>query len=104
MLGSRQADGPDVVWEDDRCVQLHQGDVIVKSVGVVVWVRYDLLQVPFHHIVSNLLLNVKAKVGFPRARLWESDDTQINSEQFNSFSASENHNTRHDINIILENN
>lgn len=45
MLGSRQADRPNVIRECDRAVHLHQGNVIVISVLVVVWVGDDLLQV-----------------------------------------------------------
>lgn len=75
MLGSRQADGSDVVRVGDRTVQLHQGNVIVISVWVVVWVGYDLLQVPLYHGASSLLLGVKAEESFPSARLRESDDT-----------------------------
>lgn len=74
MLGSRQADGPDIVRVGDRTVQLHQGNVIVISVWVVVWVGYDLLQVLLYHSTANLPLGVKAEVSFPRARLRESDD------------------------------
>lgn len=46
MLRSWQADGFYVVTVGDRTVQLHQGDVTVKGVVVVVRVRYDLLQIP----------------------------------------------------------
>lgn len=69
MLSCWQADGPDVVWVTNRWLQLHQSDVIVESELVVVWVRNDLLQIPFHHAVAVGPLSVKAKVGFPCARL-----------------------------------
>lgn len=95
MLGSRQADGPDVVWVGDRTVQLHQGDVIVKGVLIVVWVRYDLLQVFLHHCTSNLPLDVKAEVSFPSAGVGESEDTRQNISR-SSFSISDNkHITQH---------
>lgn len=84
MLGGRQADGPDVVGVGDRTVQLHQGDVIVKGVCVVVRVGYDLLQVPLHHNTLNIPLGVKAEESFPSARLGVSKDThQSTLEKFN---------------------
>lgn len=76
MLSSWQADGSDVVRVAHRCVQLHQCDVIVISVLVVVWVRYDLLQIPFYYVVSILSLRVKSKIGFPCARLRVPDDAK----------------------------
>lgn len=48
MLRGWQADGPDEVSEDDRTVQLHQGNVVIKGVLIVVGMGYDLLQVPLH--------------------------------------------------------
>ncbi len=75
MLGSRQADGHDVVGVGDRTVQLHQCNVIVIGVCIVVRVGYDLLQVLLHHGTSNLPLGVKAEVSFPSAGLGESEDT-----------------------------
>lgn len=76
MLGSRQADRLDVIREFDRAVQLHQGDVIVKSVSVVVWVGDDPLQVSDFDCTPSISLDVKAEVSFPCLRLWVSDDTQ----------------------------
>lgn len=79
MLSSWQADGPDVVRVAYRSVHFHQGDVIVESELVVVGMRYDLLQIPFHYTVAIVALSVEAKVGFPRARLRVPDDVQKNS-------------------------
>lgn len=79
MRGGRQADGPDVVGEGDGTVQLHQGHVVVEGEGVVVRVRYDLLQVPLHHGACNVLLLVKAKLSFPGAGLGESADAGKNA-------------------------
>lgn len=76
MLGSRQADRSDVIREHDRAVHLHQGDVIVIIVLVVVRVGDDPLQVFDYDGISNISLGVKAEVSFPCPRLWESDDTQ----------------------------
>lgn len=81
MLGSWQADRPDIIREYDRAVQLHQGDVIVKSVLVVVRVGDDPLQVSDYDGTPSFSLDVKAEVSFPYPRLWESDDTQ--EEEFN---------------------
>lgn len=78
MLSSWQADGPDVVRVANRSVHLHQGNVIVKSELVVVWVRYDLLQIPFHHAVAIVALSVETKVGFPCARLRVPNGVQKN--------------------------
>ena len=75
VLRSRQADGPDVVGVGDRAVQLHQGDVIVEGVGVVVGVRDDLLQVLLHRGTPGLLLQVEAHVRLPGAGLRVSEDT-----------------------------
>lgn len=69
MLGSRQTDRPDVISEHNRTVQLHQGDVIVKSVRVVVWMGDDPLQVLLHNGTPNVLLDVKTEVNFPCPRL-----------------------------------
>lgn len=69
MLSGWQADGPDVVRVTNRSVHLHQGNVVVVGVLVVVWMRYDLLQIPSLHIVAVVALRVEPKVGFPRARL-----------------------------------
>lgn len=82
MLSSRQADGPNVVRVASRSFQLHQGNVIVESELVVVWMRYDLLQVDFLHIVAIVALSVEAKVGFPRARLRVPKDVQKNMKEF----------------------
>lgn len=76
MLGSWQADRPDVISEYERFVQLHQGDVIVKSVLVVVRMGDDPFQVSDCNVFLSISLNVKAEVSFPCPRLWESDDTQ----------------------------
>lgn len=76
MLGSRQTDWPDVIGEHDRLVQLHQGDVVVKSVGVVVRVGDDLLQASDCDVTCDLSLRVKAEVSFPGPSLREPDDTQ----------------------------
>lgn len=87
MLGSRQADGLDVIGVGDGTVQLHQGDVVVIGVCVVVGVGYDLLQGLLHHGTSNLTLGVKAEVSFPGGRLVESEHTP---EQMSSFSIQDN--------------
>lgn len=76
MLGSRQTDRPDVIREHDRAVHLHQGDVIVKSEGVVVRVGDDPLQVSDYDGTPSNSLRVKAEVSLPGPRLRESDDTQ----------------------------
>lgn len=69
MLGSRQTDRPDVIRELHRTVQLHQGDVIVKIVRVVVWMGDDPLQVLLQDGTPNLSLDVKTEVNFPCSRL-----------------------------------
>lgn len=69
MLGSRQADRLDVIRVCDRAVQLHQCDVVVISVLVVVRVGDDPLQVSDHNAFLNILLHVKAEVSFPCPRL-----------------------------------
>lgn len=69
MLGSRQTDRPDVIRELNRTVQLHQGDVIVKIVRVVVWMRGDPLQVLLHDGTPSVSLHVKTEVNFPCPRL-----------------------------------
>lgn len=65
MLGSRQTDRPNVIREQDRTVQLHQGDVIIKSVRIVVWMGDDPLQVLLYDGTSSGSLDVKAEVSFP---------------------------------------
>ncbi len=42
ISGSGQANGSNGCTEGHRRVQLHQSDVVVIGVGVVVWVRDDL--------------------------------------------------------------
>lgn len=74
MLGGRQADGSDVIRVCDRTVQLHQGDVIVVGIRVVVRVGDDLLQVPLHHVLCGISLDVKAEVSFPSAGLGVPED------------------------------
>lgn len=69
MLGSRQTDRPDVIGERDRTVHLHQGDIIIKSVRIVVWMGDDPLQVLLYNGTSSGSLDVKAEVSFPRPRL-----------------------------------
>lgn len=76
MLSGWQADGSDVVRVANRSLHLHQGDVVVVSVLVVVWMRYDSLQIPFHHAVAIVALSVEAEVGFPRAGLRVPGDVQ----------------------------
>lgn len=74
MLWSWQTDRRYVVRELDRTVQLHQGDVVVKIVGVVVRMGDDPLYVLLYNIIPNVSLDVKAKVSFPCSRLRESNN------------------------------
>lgn len=69
MLGSWQADRSDIIREYDRAVQLHQGDVIVKSVLVVIRVGDDPLQVFDYDSIPSISLDMKAEVSFPCPRL-----------------------------------
>lgn len=78
MLSRGQADGPNIVSEGHRTVQLHQGNVVVKRVSVVIGVWDDLLQVPLHNSFTILFLDMKAQIGLPGIRLGESVNTHIN--------------------------
>lgn len=73
MLGSWQADGCDVVRVGNRTVELHQGNVIVKGVCIVIGVGYDPSQGLLYCGLSLVGLDVKAEVSLPTAGLGQSE-------------------------------
>lgn len=69
VLSRWYADRPDVVGVGHWALQLHQGDVVVVGVCVVIRVGDDPLQVPLHYILCVLFLGVKPQKRLPSARL-----------------------------------